>query len=60
MWEFNPEGPRTLQQFFDPMHRGMWKLFFKTRKQWPDTSKDIGLDCNHPASEVNSKNSEHQ
>ena len=32
MWEFNPEGPRTLQQFFDTTHRGMWKLFFKTRK----------------------------
>ena len=30
MWEFNPEGPQTLQQFFGTMHRGMWKLFFKT------------------------------
>ena len=44
MWEFNPEGPRTLQHFFGAMHRGMWKLFFGTQKQWPDTTEDIGLD----------------
>ena len=30
MWEFNPEGPRTLQQFFGTTHEGMCKLFFKT------------------------------
>ena len=52
MWEFNSEGPRTLQQFFGTTHRGMWKLFFKTRKQWPDTSEDIGLYCNHPDTPV--------
>ena len=27
MWEFNPEGPRTLQKFFGTMHEGMRKLF---------------------------------
>ena len=55
LWEFNPEGPRTLQQFFGTTHRGMWKLFFKTRKQWPDTSGDIGLDCNHPDTSVSTR-----
>ena len=55
MWEFNPEGPRTLQQFFGKMHEGMWKLFFKTRKQWPDTSEDVGLNCNHPDTSVSTQ-----
>ena len=48
MWEFNPEGPWTLQHFFGMTHKGMWKLFFGKRKQWPETTEDIGLDCNHP------------
>ena len=52
LWEFNPEGPRTLQHFFDTTHKGMWKLFFGKRKQWPDTTEDIGLDCNHPDTPV--------
>ena len=55
MWEFNPEGPRTLQQFFGTTHEGMWKLFFKTRKQWPDTTEDIDLDCNHPDTPVSTQ-----
>src|SRR3990170_2817765 len=40
MWEFNPEGPRTLQHFFGTMREGMWKLFFGKRKQRPDTTED--------------------
>ena len=52
LWEFNPERPRTLQHFFGATHRGMWKLFFGTRKQWPDTTEDIGLDFNHPDTSV--------
>ena len=47
MWEFNPEGPRTLQHLSGMMLREMWKLFFGARKQWPGTTEDIGLDCNH-------------
>ena len=60
MWEFNPAGPRTLQWFYGTTHKGIWKLLFKKQKSWPKSSDDTGLDCNHPASEVNSKNSEHQ
>ena len=52
LWEFNPEGPRTLQRFFDTTHEGMWKLFFGRRKQWPGTTEDTGLDCNHPDNPV--------
>ena len=53
MWEFNPEGRRTLQHFFGTTHKGMWKLYFGERKQWPDTTEDVGLDCNHPDTPVN-------
>ena len=28
MWEFNPEGPRTVQHFFGMMLEGMYKSFF--------------------------------
>ena len=60
MWEFNPEGPWTLQRFYGSTHKGIWKLLFKKQKSWPRSSDDTGLDYNHPSSEVNSKNSEHQ
>ena len=60
MWEFNPEGPWTLQRFYDTMHKGIWTLLFKKQKSLPKSSDDTGLDCNHPASVVNSKTSEHQ
>ena len=52
MWEFNPEGRRTLQHFFGTTHEGMWKLYFGEREQWPDTTEDVGLDCNHPDTSV--------
>ena len=55
MWEFNPEGPRTLQYFSGTMLRGMWKLFFGPQKQWPDTTEDIGLDCNHSDTSVSTR-----
>ena len=49
MWEFNPEGPRTLQRFFGTTHKAIWKLLFKTQKPWPETTNDIGLYRAHPA-----------
>ena len=52
MWEFNPEGWRTLQHFLGTTHEGMWKLYFGEREQWPDTTEDVGLDCNHPDTAV--------
>ena len=55
MWEFDPAGPRTLQRFFSTTHKDIWKLLFKTQKSWLETSEDISLDCNHPASPVSAK-----
>ncbi len=52
MWEFNPEWPWTLRHFFGTTHEGMWKLYFGEREQWPDTTEDVGLDCNHPDTSV--------
>ena len=48
LWEFNPAKHQTLQQFFGATHEGMWRLYFGEREQWPDTTEDVGLDCNHP------------
>ena len=44
MWEFNPEGPRTLQRFFGTTHEEIWKLLFKAQKTWPKKTDDIGHD----------------
>ena len=52
MWEFNPEGLRTLQRFLGTMHGEIWKLLFKAQKTWPETADDIGLGSAHPATPV--------
>ena len=52
MWEFNPEGPRTLQRFFRTTHEEIWKLLFKAQKSWTETTDDIGLNCAHLATPV--------
>ena len=55
MWEFNLEGRRPLQHFFGTTQRGLWKLYFGEREQWPDTTEDVGLDCNHPYTAVSTQ-----
>ena len=55
MWEFNPEGPRTIQRFFGTTLKGMYELVFESRKRYPDTTEDAGLDCNHPDSPVSTQ-----
>ena len=52
MWEFNPEGPRTLQRFFGTTHGEIWKLLFKAQKLWLETTDDIRLGCDHLATQV--------
>ena len=52
MWEFNLEGPQTMQRFFGMTHEEIWKLLFKAQKPWTETTDDIGLDCAHPATPV--------
>ena len=46
MWEFNPEGPRTIQHFFGVTLEEMYELFFGSRIKCPDTIEDVGLNCN--------------
>ena len=52
MWEFNPEGTRTLQRFFGTTHEEIWKLLFKAQKTWPKKTDDISLDSANPATPV--------
>ena len=52
MWEFNLEGPRTIQHFFGVMLEGMYRLFFGSRIKCPDTIEDVGLSCNRPGTQV--------
>ena len=52
MWEYNPEGPRTLQRLFDTMHEEIWKLLFKAQKTWPKKTDGIGLDSANPSTPV--------
>ena len=58
MWEFNPEGPRTIQQFFSVTLEGMY-LFFGSQIECPDTSEDAGLNCNRPDTQVSNSAAEH-
>ena len=59
MWEFNPEGPRTIQQFFGMTLEGMYGLFFRSRIKCPDTTEDAGLNCNRPDTQVSNSSAEH-
>ena len=52
MWEFNPEGPRTIKHFFGLTLEGMCKLFFGPQAKCPDTTEDAGLSCNRPDTQV--------
>ena len=52
MWQFNPEGPWTLQRFFGTMHEAIWKLLFKAQKTWTETIDKIGLYIAYPATPV--------
>ena len=59
MWEFNPEGPRTIQHFFGVTLEGMYKLFFGSRIKCPDTIEDVGLSCNRLDTQVSNPITEH-
>lgn len=52
MWEFNPEGPRTIQHFLGMPHEEMYKSFFGPQIECPDTTEDMGLSCNRPSAQV--------
>ena len=59
MWEFNPEGLRTVQHFLSMMHKEMYKSFFGPQIECTDTTEDVGLSCNHPATQVSNPMAEH-
>ena len=59
MWEFNPEGPRTILHFFNMTLEGMCKLFFRPQVKCTDTTEDAGLSCNRPDTQVSNPETEH-
>ena len=59
MWEFNPEGPRTIQQFFGVTLEEMYRLFSGSRIKCPDTTEDAGLNFNRPDTQVSHSLAEH-
>ena len=52
LWEFNPEGPRALQHFMGATPVEMYKMFFGSQAMCPDLTKDAGLSCNRPDTQV--------
>ena len=52
IWEFNPEGPRTIKHFFGLKLEGMCKLFFGPQVKCTDTTEDAGLSCNRLDAQV--------
>ena len=52
LWEFNPEGPRALQNFMGATPAEMYKLFFGSQEMCPDSTEDAGLSCNSPDTQV--------
>ena len=59
MWEFNPEGLRTVKHFFGLKLEGMCKLFFGPKVECPDTTEDAGLSCNRLDTQVSSLDTGH-
>ena len=52
MWEFNPEGPHTIQNFLGLTHEEMYKSSFGPQIECPDTTEDVGLSSNRTADQV--------
>ena len=59
LWEFNPEGPRTIQNFLGLTHEEMYKLLFGPQVECPDTSEDVRLSSNRTAAQVSNPLAEH-
>ena len=59
MWEFNPEGPRTIQNFLGPTHEELYKSFFGPQAECPDTTEDVGLSSNRTTAQVSNPLAEH-
>ena len=59
MWEFNPEGPRTIKHLFSLKLEGMCKLFFRPQLKCPDTTEDAALSCNRLDAQVSNLKARH-
>jgi len=59
LWEFNPEGPRAIQNFLGLTHEEMYQSFFGLQIECPDTSEDVGLSSNRTAAQVSNPLAEH-
>ena len=59
LWEFNPEGPHTIQNFLGLTHEEMYKSFFGPQIECPDTTEDVGLSSNRTAAQVSNPLAEH-
>ena len=59
VWEFNPEGPRAIQDFLGLTHEEMYKSFFRPQIECPDTTEDVGLSSNHTTDQVSYPLAEH-
>ena len=52
LWEFNPEGPRALQNFMGATPAEMYRPFFGSQEMCLDLTEDAGLSCNRPDTQV--------
>ena len=59
LWEFNPEGPRVIQNFLGLTHEEMYKLFFGPQIECPEITEDVGLSSNCAAEQVRNLPAEH-
>ena len=59
LWEFNPEGPRAIQNCLGLMHEEMYRPFFGPQIECPDTTEDVGLSSNRTADQVSYPLAEH-
>ena len=59
LWEFNPEGPRVIQNFLGLTHEEMYKSFFGPQVECPEITEDVGLSSNRAAEQVRNLPAEH-
>ena len=59
MWEFNPEGPRAIQNFLGLTHEEMYKSFFGPQIECLDTFEDVSLSSNRTMAQVSNPLAEH-
>ena len=59
LWEFNPEGPRVIQNFLGLTYEESYKSFFGPQVECPEITEDVGLSSNRAAEQVRHLSAEH-